>query len=41
MFYVYLIKSKKDNKWYTGCSDDLRKRFKEHNSGKAVSTKGR
>ena len=41
MQYVYLIKIKKDGKWYTGCSDDLRKRFKEHNSGKVASTKGR
>jgi putative endonuclease len=41
MFFTYLLQSKKDGKWYTGCSDDLRKRFKEHNSGKVVSTKGR
>lgn len=41
MFYTYILKSKKDGKLYTGYTDDLRKRFKEHNSGKSVYTKGR
>lgn len=41
MFYVYIIKSKRDNKWYTGYTDDLRKRFKEHNNNKVSSTKNR
>jgi len=41
MYYTYVLVSKKDGKWYTGCTDDLRKRFKEHNNGKVVSTKGR
>ncbi|MFZ1618525.1 MAG: GIY-YIG nuclease family protein [Flavobacteriales bacterium] len=41
MFYTYVLKSKKDGKWYTGCTEDRRKRFKEHNDGKVVSTKGR
>jgi len=41
MFYVYVIQSKKDTKWYTGFTDNLRKRFKEHNNGKTFSTKGR
>ena len=41
MFYTYIIKSKKDNKWYTGHTKDLRKRFQEHNSDKVSSTKGR
>ena len=27
--------------WYTGCCGDLRKRFKEHNHNRVVSTKGR
>jgi putative endonuclease len=35
------LKSNKDNKWYTGCCADLRKRFKQHNEGKVTSTKGR
>jgi putative endonuclease len=41
MFYTYVIQSEKDNKWYTGSTNDLRKRFKDHNSGKVVSTKNR
>ena len=41
MFYTYIIQSKKDNKWYTGSTEDLRKRFKDHNSDKVYSTKGR
>lgn len=41
MFYTYIIQSKKDNKWYTGSSNNLRKRFKEHNLNKVYSTKGR
>lgn len=41
MHYVYVLKSKKDKKMYTGCTNDLRKRFSEHNNGKVPSTKGR
>ena len=41
MFYTYIIKSKKSGKLYTGYTNDLRKRFKEHNEGKSVYTKGR
>ena len=41
MYYVYVLKSKKDNKWYTGSTGDLRKRFKEHSEGKVFSTKNR
>jgi Predicted endonuclease containing a URI domain len=41
MHYVYVIKSNKDGKFYTGYTEDLRKRFREHNDGKVNSTKGR
>ncbi len=41
MFYIYILKSKKDNQFYTGSTNDLRKRFKEHNDGKVISTKAR
>ena len=41
MHYVYVIKSNKDGKFYTGCTEDLRKRFREHNGSKVNSTKGR
>lgn len=41
MFYTYVLKSKKDGKLYTGYTNNLRKRFKEHNDGKSTYTKGR
>ncbi len=39
MHYVYLIKSKKTNFQYIGNTNDLRRRFEEHNAGKEISTK--
>lgn len=39
MFYVYILKSKKDNKSYIGSTNDLRSRIKLHNDGKVFSTK--
>ena len=41
MYYVYVLKSMKDQKLYTGSTDDLRKRFSEHNNGRVASTKNR
>lgn len=41
MFFVYVLKSKKDNTTYIGFSEDVNKRLEEHNSGKTKSTKGR
>lgn len=41
MIYIYVIQSKKDKRWYTGLTSDLRKRFKLHNTGEVQSTKGR
>lgn len=41
MYYTYVIQSEKDGKWYTGYTDDLRKRFKEHSSNMIYSTKNR
>lgn len=41
MRYIYLLKSKKDNKLYIGLTTDLRKRFIEHNQGLTNSTKYR
>ena len=38
MFYTYVLKSEKGGRLYTGSTNDLRKRFKEHNSGKSVYT---
>ncbi|MBI2611027.1 GIY-YIG nuclease family protein [Candidatus Kaiserbacteria bacterium] len=31
MFYVYVIKSRRDSRLYTGYTNDLRRRFLEHN----------
>lgn len=41
MFYVYVIRSKRDNKWYTGSTNNLRKRFNQHNNGMSTWTKGK
>ena len=41
MWYVYVLKSTKDNKWYTGLTDSINTRLKKHNSGKVFSTKSR
>lgn len=41
MYYVYVIQSQKDQRFYTGFTKDLRKRFSEHNNKKVYSTKGR
>jgi putative endonuclease len=41
MFFVYILKSKKDKNLYIGYTPDLRKRLKEHNLGLVSSTKPR
>jgi len=41
MWYVYILKSEKNNRWYTGMTHDLRKRLNEHNSSKSTYTKNR
>lgn len=41
MFYVYVIKSKKDNELYVGFTNDLRKRLAQHNQELNKSTKHR
>ena len=38
MYYVYLLLSEVDGKFYTGSTNDLRRRLKEHNNGDVVST---
>jgi putative endonuclease len=35
------MQSLKSDYWYTGSTDDLRKRFNQHNSGKSTYTKSR
>ncbi|MEI6650012.1 MAG: GIY-YIG nuclease family protein [Candidatus Moraniibacteriota bacterium] len=41
MYYVYVLKSLKDNKLYVGHTNDLSRRFEEHNAGKVQSTRNR
>lgn len=41
MFYVYVLKSKKDGMLYTGSTNDLKRRVMEHNKGLVDSTKQR
>ena len=39
MHYVYIIKSRKNGKYYLGCTKDLKKRLLEHNAGQSFYTK--
>ncbi len=41
MFYVYVLHSEKDNKFYTGFTNNIRRRIEEHQTGKVESTKNR
>lgn len=41
MFYVYIIKSRKSDYMYTGITNDLRKRFNQHNKNKSTWTKNK
>lgn len=41
MFYVYILKSTIDKQLYFGYTNDLKRRFEEHNAGKTTSTKNR
>ena len=38
MYYVYVLLSAKDKKFYTGTTDDLRRRIAEHDAGRVPST---
>ncbi|MCR4325526.1 MAG: GIY-YIG nuclease family protein [Patescibacteria group bacterium] len=40
-FYTYVLRSGKDGKFYTGCSDNLKGRFEAHSRGRVPSTKSR
>ena len=41
MYSVYVLKSLKDGKHYTGYTNDLKRRITEHNRGKTESTRRR
>jgi putative endonuclease len=38
MFYVYILLSDKDGRFYTGSTNDLKRRLSEHNEGRVEST---
>jgi len=40
-FYVYVLRSQRDGKLYTGVTSDLDRRIREHNAGKTKSLRGR
>ena len=41
MYYVYVLRSLKDGKFYTGLTTNLKRRLAEHNEGITKSTKYR
>ena len=41
MYFTYVLRSRIDNNLYVGWTDDLRKRFEDHNKGNVLSTKSR
>ena len=41
IYYIYVIKSKVDGKFYTGYTDNLKRRIGDHNKKKVNSTKFR
>ncbi len=41
MYYVYVLKSNKDNKFYTGYTNNLKLRFELHQKGRVESIKDR
>ena len=41
MFYVYILRSKKDGKLYVGCTSNLENRIGRHEKGFVISTRSR
>jgi putative endonuclease len=41
MFYTYVLRSKRDGRFYTGYTSNLENRIQEHNRGQIESTKMR
>lgn len=40
-YYIYVLKSKKDDNFYVGYTQDLKSRFEQHSKGFVDSTKNR
>ena len=41
MYFIYVLKSLKDNRTYVGYTNNVEERLKKHNSGQVKSTKYR
>jgi len=41
VYYTYIIQSQKNKTKYTGATENLRQRFKEHNAKKVKTTKSK
>jgi len=41
MYYLYILKSLKDYKGYIGVTKNIKRRLRDHNTGKVKSTKSR
>ena len=41
MYYVYILQSRKDNKFYIGSTSNVESRLKFHNAGRQRSTRHR
>ena len=41
MYYVYVLQSDNDGKFYTGFTKNLKLRFEQHNKGQVESTRNR
>ncbi len=39
MYFVYVLRSKRDNSFYIGLTNDLNRRIKQHNRGNNFSTR--
>ena len=37
-YYIYVLQSERDKRWYTGFTMDLRKRLREHNEGRYANS---
>ena len=38
-YYIYILQSLKNKSFYIGYTNNLKKRFREHNNGKNIATK--
>jgi len=41
VFFVYILQSQKDRKYYVGHTSDIDRRMKDHNRGKSKSVRNR